>query len=89
MDPRRRLLLDLLEAALGRVNGRSAVRTALAARTDVGPVHLAAVGKAAASMALGAHDALGRRTRFPMTARSQPVSACCGGWTSFPRASGR
>lgn len=59
MDPRRRLLLNLLEAALARVNGRSVTRAALATRSDPRPVHLAAVGKAAASMALGAHDALG------------------------------
>src|SRR5688572_15877659 len=59
MDPRRRLLLDLLDAALAAVNGRTATRAALAARTDPRSVHVAAVGKAAASMALGAHDALG------------------------------
>lgn len=59
MDPRRRLLLDLLEAALARVNGRSVTRAALATRSDPRPVHLAAIGKAAANMALGAHDALG------------------------------
>jgi glycerate 2-kinase len=60
-DPRRRLLLDLLQAALARVNGRAATRAALAGRTGSRPVHLAAVGKAAGSMALGAHDVLGDR----------------------------
>lgn len=59
MDARRRLLLDLLQAALSAVHGRTVTRAALAGRTDPRPVHLAAVGKAAASMALGAHDALG------------------------------
>jgi glycerate 2-kinase len=59
LEPRRRLLLDLLEAALARVDGRSVTRAALEARTDSRAVHLAAIGKAAEAMALGAHDALG------------------------------
>ncbi|HEY6517444.1 MAG TPA: DUF4147 domain-containing protein [Steroidobacteraceae bacterium] len=60
-DWRHRLLLDLLQAGLARVDGRRCVREALRARPlppDV-PVWAAAVGKAAASMALGAVDALG------------------------------
>jgi hydroxypyruvate reductase len=60
-DPRRRLLLDLLTAALARVDGRASTRAALAGRSGTRPVHLAAIGKAAGSMALGAHDALGER----------------------------
>jgi glycerate 2-kinase len=64
-DPRRELLLSLLQAALDRVDGRRCVREALtgggeAPRAD-GPVWLAAVGKAAPAMALGALDALGAR----------------------------
>lgn len=59
-DTRRRILLELFQAALARVDGRSCVREALlhSARTGK-PVWAAAVGKAASSMALGAHDALG------------------------------
>jgi hydroxypyruvate reductase len=60
-DWRHRLLLDLLQAGLARVDGRRCVREALRARPlppDV-PVWAAAVGKAASAMALGAVDALG------------------------------
>jgi glycerate 2-kinase len=56
-DVRRQLLLELFQAGLARVNGRQCVRTALADGAS-GPVWLAAVGKAATAMALGAHDAL-------------------------------
>lgn len=60
-DPRRALLLELLQAGLRAVDGRSCVRAALAGELpDAGtPVWVAAVGKAAASMARGAHEALG------------------------------
>ncbi|MFO7278539.1 MAG: DUF4147 domain-containing protein [Pseudomonadota bacterium] len=59
-DPRRRLLLELLQAALDRVDGRRCTREALTARPpDSSRVWVAAVGKAAAAMALGAADALG------------------------------
>ncbi|HUO19829.1 MAG TPA: DUF4147 domain-containing protein [Steroidobacteraceae bacterium] len=65
-DPRRALLLTLLEAALEAVDGRRCVREALRAEplppgADAAPVWLAAVGKAAPAMALGAYDALGGR----------------------------
>jgi hydroxypyruvate reductase len=66
-DPRRELLLTLLQAALASVDGRRCVREVLVgegAGTAVaapGPVWLAAVGKAAPAMALGAHEALGAR----------------------------
>lgn len=65
-DPRRELLLTLLQAALARVDGRRCVRAALStgagqALAGGGPVWLAAVGKAAPAMALGAHDALSAR----------------------------
>jgi hydroxypyruvate reductase len=56
------LLLELFRAGLARVDGRSCVRNALtadlASRTTR-PVWIAAIGKAASSMVLGAHDALG------------------------------
>jgi glycerate 2-kinase len=48
-----------LRAGLTRVNGRHCVATALAGTEPAAPVWVAAVGKAAAAMALGAHDALG------------------------------
>ena len=63
-DPRRELLLRLLQAALAAVDGRRCVHAALGgsgALAAQGPVWLAAVGKAAPAMALGAHDALGAR----------------------------
>src|SRR3989440_2644113 len=61
-DPRRELLLGLLRAGLERVDGRRCVREALAGSAGArGPAHvwLAAIGKAAESMARGAHEALG------------------------------
>ncbi|MGH8133428.1 MAG: DUF4147 domain-containing protein, partial [Steroidobacteraceae bacterium] len=61
-DPRRELLLALLQAALARVDGRRCVRETLQADRGArsgDPVWLAAVGKAAPAMALGAHDVLG------------------------------
>jgi glycerate 2-kinase len=56
MQPRR-ILLELFDAALRAVHGRDAVARAL--RGHGGPVSVIAIGKAAGSMALGAHDALG------------------------------
>src|SRR5262245_59545716 len=62
-DPRRRLLLELFGAALASVDGRNCTRAALTssagARTGASRFWVAAVGKAASAMALGAHDALG------------------------------
>jgi glycerate 2-kinase len=60
-DPRRALLLDLLQAGLTRVDGRRCVREELARAGSASgaPLWVAAVGKAAAAMARGAHDALG------------------------------
>ncbi len=55
---RRRLLLDLFQAGLARVDGRSCVARALGSEPCARPVWVAAVGKAASAMALGAHDAL-------------------------------
>jgi glycerate 2-kinase len=56
-DPRRRLLLELFQAGLDRVSGRRSVARALTGYS--GPVWIAAIGKAASAMALGAHDVLG------------------------------
>ncbi len=64
-EPRRRVLLELLQAALAAVDGRGCTRQALSSdplRDRVAPARrfwVAAVGKAAARMALGAGDALG------------------------------
>jgi hydroxypyruvate reductase len=60
-DAGRRLLLDLYRAALAAVEGRRRVRAALAADARSDPVSAVAIGKAAASMMLGAADALGAR----------------------------
>jgi len=60
-DPRRAMLLDFYHAALAAVEGRRRMRAALAADRHPGPVSAFAVGKAAASMMLGAADALGAR----------------------------
>jgi hydroxypyruvate reductase len=63
-------LLALLQAGLSRVSGRVSVRAALqppaggAGLAD--SVWIAAVGKAASAMALGAHDALGARVRHTL-----------------------
>jgi glycerate 2-kinase len=76
-DPRRELLLGLLQAGLQRVDGRRCVREAL---TGLAPaparVWLAAVGKAAESMALGAYEALGAAIeRTLLITRDAPTAA--------------
>ncbi|MBK5963569.1 hydroxypyruvate reductase [Thiocystis minor] len=55
----RQRLARILAAALQSVEGRAAVRRALAARPIAEPAWLCAIGKAAESMALGACDSLG------------------------------
>jgi glycerate 2-kinase len=64
-DPRRQLLLELLRAGLDAVDGRrrtaDTLKSLLLAGTVAGPCQVAAVGKAACTMAQGAHDALGER----------------------------
>jgi glycerate 2-kinase len=65
-DPRRRLLLELLRAGLAAVDGRACTRDALrvrlpASQADATRYQVAALGKAAAAMALGAADTLGAR----------------------------
>ncbi|HXQ64080.1 MAG TPA: DUF4147 domain-containing protein [Steroidobacteraceae bacterium] len=65
-DPSRSLLLDLYTAACTAVEGRRAVRAALASTGHtlaVGNWSLVAVGKAAGAMALGALDVLGARVQ--------------------------
>lgn len=63
MLPVRRQMLDIFQAALAAVNGRMRVRDYLRAHVPTGPVYLIAMGKAAAAMARGAHDALGADIR--------------------------
>lgn len=59
MQPIPRLaLLEILNAALGAVDGRSAVARWLGHHPIEGPISLLAIGKAAEAMALGAFDAL-------------------------------
>ena len=58
-DQRRALLLDLFQSGLARVNGRRCVSAALSSVEPASAVWVAAIGKAATAMALGAHDALG------------------------------
>jgi glycerate 2-kinase len=64
-DPRRQLLLELLKSGLAAVNGRrrtaESLKSFLAEGSAPAHCHVAAVGKAACAMALGAHDALGAR----------------------------
>ncbi|HET9473150.1 MAG TPA: DUF4147 domain-containing protein, partial [Steroidobacteraceae bacterium] len=57
----RRILLELFDAALRATHGRASVELAL--RKQSGDCAVFAIGKAAAAMALGAHDALGARIR--------------------------
>src|SRR5213080_2547000 len=77
-DPRRELLLSLLRTGLERVDGRRCVRAALTEPATVaaaapGHVWLAAIGKAAESMAHGAHEALGAAIeRTLLIARDPP-----------------
>jgi glycerate 2-kinase len=65
LEPRRRVLLELLRAALAAVDGRRCTLGALRSErlqgrmARGGPFWIAAVGKAASRMTLGAHDALG------------------------------
>ena len=55
----RRLLVELFDSALRAVDGRASTARFLREHKLPGGVAVFAVGKAAASMALGAHDALG------------------------------
>jgi Putative glycerate kinase len=64
-DPRH-TLLDLLTLALDAVSGARSVRRALNVRPIIGPVWIAAIGKAAESMTLGALEVLGDACRGGM-----------------------
>ena len=55
----RRLLLDVLHAALDATGGRESVRRRLVGERDFRPSHAFAAGKAASAMMAGAFDALG------------------------------
>ncbi|MEJ2611688.1 MAG: DUF4147 domain-containing protein [Candidatus Thiodiazotropha sp.] len=59
----RQTLLQIYQAALARVEGRSAVSAWLKKNPIEQQVRLIAIGKAAQSMAMGAHDCLGERIR--------------------------
>ena len=60
-DPRRAVLVELYATACAAVDGRRAVRAALAGAGIDGDWWLLAIGKAASAMALGACDVLGAR----------------------------
>lgn len=62
----RHALLELLAVALDAVDGACSVQRALSARPITGPVWIAAIGKAAESMTLGALDVLGDACRGGM-----------------------
>jgi glycerate 2-kinase len=89
-DPRRKILLELFRSALESVDGRLCVRNVLRERAvaDAGnsptavnrPVWVAAVGKAASAMLLGAHDALGATlTRALLITKDDHVAPQCFG----------
>ncbi len=59
MTAPRRLLLELFQAGLAAVHGRTCVREYLLRRPLASPLYLIAIGKAASAMALGADEALG------------------------------
>ncbi len=61
LEQARHALLQIFQAALGRVEGRSVVRAYLQENPGDDQVSLVAVGKAAQAMAMGAVDALGER----------------------------
>lgn len=58
MTAPRRLLLDIFQAGLAAVHGRTRVQEYLQRHPLAAPIHLIAIGKAASAMALGAYDAL-------------------------------
>jgi hydroxypyruvate reductase len=63
-DSRRRILLSLFKAGLARVSGRECVARALT--SSGGSVWVAAIGKAASSMTLGAYDVLGKSIEYAL-----------------------
>jgi glycerate 2-kinase len=62
-DSTRRELLEVFQAALAAVHGRTVVRTRLQDEAIGAAVYVVAVGKAACAMVLGAQDALGDSVR--------------------------
>ena len=90
-DPRRKILLDLFRSALDSVDGRLCVRNVLRERAVADaaagnsparnrPVWVAAIGKAASAMLLGAHDALGGTlTRALLITKDDHVAPQCFG----------
>jgi hydroxypyruvate reductase len=62
IDPRQ-ALLQIYQAALNRVEGRKAVAAWLRKQPLAATVRMIAIGKAAQSMALGAHECLGDQIR--------------------------
>ncbi len=58
-DPSRQDLLDIYQAGLQAVHGRTCVRDYLSAQPMVEPIYLISIGKAAVAMAQGAVDVLG------------------------------
>ena len=74
-ESRRLLLLELFGAGLARVDGRSCVARALGGSYGPGSrVWVAAVGKAASAMVLGAHDALADLERVLLITKDGHVS---------------
>jgi len=71
-DLRRTLLLELFQTGLARVHGRRCVAAALTGTPSAAPVWVAAIGKAATAMALGAHDALGRAIERTLIITREP-----------------
>jgi hydroxypyruvate reductase len=64
-------LLKIYQAALAKVEGRTAVSTWLDANRVDHEVRLIAIGKAAQSMAMGAHDQLGSQIRHGLIISKQ------------------
>ncbi|HUO94754.1 MAG TPA: DUF4147 domain-containing protein [Steroidobacteraceae bacterium] len=88
-DPRRGVLLELYASACEAVDGRRAVRAALAGAPTTGPVTLIAVGKAASAMTLGALDVLGGRVeRGLVISRAGHLDAELGAWPVLERLEG-
>ncbi len=83
-DARRGVLLELYASACRAVDGRRAVRAALAGRAAPESLALIAVGKAAGSMALGALDVLGSRiTRGLVISRAGHLEEELRGWRAL------
>ncbi|HUO79485.1 MAG TPA: glycerate-2-kinase family protein, partial [Steroidobacteraceae bacterium] len=83
-DSRRDVLLELYASACRAVDGRRAVRAALAGRPAPAELALIAVGKAAGAMTLGALDVLGARvTRGLVISRAGHLDPELGAWAQL------